>query len=79
MKSIFDYFLLFQDAVMPVMNGKEFRLAQLGNASFRDVPVIIYSSEATAPEIARELKCEGVSTKGHRDLLKEVKRVLETK
>lgn len=53
----FDIIIL--DSVMPVMTGTEFRKEQLLHPTISQIPVILLSSEADTPEIARKLDCDG--------------------
>jgi CheY-like chemotaxis protein len=41
------------DLMMPIMDGWEFRAAQLGDADLRDIPVIILSAAGLSEEIVR--------------------------
>ncbi len=46
------------DLMMPVMDGRMFREAQLGFAAVADIPVVLISAYADLTEVARELKIE---------------------
>lgn len=51
--------LIFLDLLMPVMDGRQFREAQLGDPALAAIPVILLSAHGDASEAAREM---GVTT-----------------
>jgi CheY-like chemotaxis protein len=55
--------LIVLDLMMPVMNGWEFRRAQLADERIRDVPVLLMSGVADAREAQRGLGSAGVLRK----------------
>ena len=44
------------DLMMPVMNGAQFRVLQLQDPRFADIPIIVMSADNRALEKAEELK-----------------------
>jgi CheY-like chemotaxis protein len=55
--------LIILDLMMPVMNGEEFRRAQLANDAIRKIPVVVVSAHHDAQKIARRLNAAGCFTK----------------
>lgn len=51
--------LILLDLMMPVMDGREFRLAQLADPAIADIPVLCLSGHHDASAIARSLKAVG--------------------
>lgn len=68
--------LIVFDLSMPIMGGVEFRRALMGEPLLKNIPTILFSSEVDAPQIAKELACEGWSTKSSDALVREVLRIL---
>jgi CheY-like chemotaxis protein len=52
------YCLILLDVRMPVMNGYEFRDAQLKDPRFADIPVIMLTADGHAREKARRLRTD---------------------
>ena len=50
--------LIIMDLMMPVMNGFEFRQAQLSTPELRDIPLIAYSGVTDPGETARQLAAD---------------------
>jgi len=50
--------LIIMDLMMPVMNGFEFRQAQLAAAQFRNIPLIAYSGVTDPRETAQQLRAD---------------------
>lgn len=48
--------LIIMDLMMPVMNGFEFREAQLADARLADIPLIAYSGVTDPSETAQQLR-----------------------
>lgn len=55
--------LIILDLKMPIMNGAEFREAQLADAALRDIPVLVLSGDAGVAEAAAALRAAGYLTK----------------
>jgi CheY-like chemotaxis protein len=55
--------LIVLDLMMPVMNGEEFRRAQLANESIAKIPVVVVSAHHDASVIARRLRAHGCVSK----------------
>lgn len=55
--------LILLDLHMPVMDGLQFRLAQVADPLLADVPVIMISAHHEAAEIARRLGAAGLFLK----------------
>lgn len=51
--------LILLDLMMPVMDGLDFRAAQLADPRLRDIPVVLLSADAAVRERAAELKVSG--------------------
>ncbi len=50
--------LVVLDLMMPVMNGWEFRAAQIAEPSWATIPVVVISADASAPERVAALGVE---------------------
>ncbi len=55
--------LILLDLHMPVMDGLQFRLAQLADASLATIPVIMISAHHEAVEVGRRLGAVGIFVK----------------
>ena len=55
--------LILLDLHMPVMDGLEFRLAQIADPLLADIPVVMVSADHEAAEIGRRLGAAGVFLK----------------
>ena len=51
--------LILLDLMMPVMNGEQFRAAQLADPSTEDIPVVVLSAHHDALAIAKRMKVAG--------------------
>jgi len=51
--------LVLLDIMMPVMDGWQFRRAQLNDPSLRSIPIIVLTAHADADIIAREIGAVG--------------------
>src|SRR6185369_1607906 len=50
--------LIIMDLMMPLMNGFEFRQAQLAAADFKNIPLIAYSGVTDPRETAQQLQAD---------------------
>ena len=55
--------LILLDLMMPVMDGEEFRRAQLTDPQIRNIPIVIVSARINAAEIGRRLGAAATITK----------------
>jgi CheY-like chemotaxis protein len=51
--------VILLDLMMPVMDGEQFRAAQMDDAFLREIPVIVISAKADGPEVARRMNAAG--------------------
>lgn len=68
--------LILLDLMMPVMDGPEFRAAQLADPLLAEIPVVIATGAGNVHQRANDLKAAGYLAKpfGTRELLKMVSR-----
>lgn len=50
--------IIILDLTMPVMDGFQFRQKQLSDDSFKNIPVLLYSSHDNLETIANDLECD---------------------
>ncbi|HZX97006.1 MAG TPA: response regulator [Myxococcales bacterium] len=51
--------VILLDVMMPVMDGKTFRIEQRSDPALNDIPVVVLSAHADATSAAAEMKAEG--------------------
>jgi two-component system, chemotaxis family, chemotaxis protein CheY len=70
--------LILLDMMMPIMDGREFREAQAGDAEIAGIPVVLMTADGNAPRKAESIGAVGYLAKpvGIPELLGEVRRVL---
>lgn len=55
--------LILLDLMMPVMNGWEFRSAQLRDAALATIPVVLFTADPAPAQKTRELAADGYLSK----------------
>ena len=60
--------LILLDLMMPVMNGWEFREAQLADSTLASMPIIVVTADSDAREKAEQLSADGFLRKPVRPL-----------
>jgi CheY-like chemotaxis protein len=51
--------VILLDLMMPIMDGRQFRAAQLEDSALSSIPVLVLSAQTDAPKAAEELHAAG--------------------